>query len=261
LYAIRSKDYDNNKLNVLVTGGVHGYETSGVQGAILFVREVPDELLDKYNVCVLPCVTPWAYEHIQRWNSHLEDPNRSFHCTVDDETKQTKESRAVMNYFKHLQSEQQQYEHWDCHLDLHETTDTDASEFMPAKHARAGMNYEGETIPDGFYLVGDSVRSNQIDFLKAIIDSVERVTHIAEPDSNNNIIDEPVVSDGVIVVPARELGLCCSVTDAPFVATTEVYPDSPRGVTNEDCNRAQVAAIIGAMEYVLSHKQKQQSSQ
>jgi hypothetical protein len=42
---------------------------------------------------------------------------------------------------------------WTCHLDLHETTDSDATEFMPAKNdAEAGLLYTSEVIPDGFYL-------------------------------------------------------------------------------------------------------------
>jgi hypothetical protein len=43
-------------------------------------------------------------------------------------------------------------------VDLHETTNSDATEFRPAKHAKAGFLYEKDKgIPDGFYVVGDSV--------------------------------------------------------------------------------------------------------
>jgi hypothetical protein len=38
LYALRSVDWDAALPIALVTGGVHGYETSGVQGALLFLR-------------------------------------------------------------------------------------------------------------------------------------------------------------------------------------------------------------------------------
>ena len=38
LFAVRTPNWDSGKPNVLVTGGVHGYETSGVQGAILFLQ-------------------------------------------------------------------------------------------------------------------------------------------------------------------------------------------------------------------------------
>ena len=36
LYVIKTKRWDQTKPSALVTGGVHGYETSGVQGALEF---------------------------------------------------------------------------------------------------------------------------------------------------------------------------------------------------------------------------------
>ena len=54
---------------VLVTGGVHGYETSGVQGALRFLATRAAEYAETFNLCVAPCVSPWGYERIQRWNS------------------------------------------------------------------------------------------------------------------------------------------------------------------------------------------------
>lgn len=261
LYAVRSSSgewNDDNKMNMVVTGGVHGYETSGVQGALLFIKELVENselqsqyLSNTFRICVAPCVTPWAYEHIQRWNADLLDPNRSF--KKDDTTVQTKESASLMSYLSNLAS------NWCLQIDLHETTNTDLTEFMPAKHAKAGLPYHGEVIPDGFYLVGDDESSGrqkteQVPFCQAIIESVKKVTHIAEPDVNGNIIDEPVVAEGIILVPMEKLGLCCSCTKATFTATTEVYPDSPRGISPDTCNQAQVAAITGAMDYVMSIK-------
>ena len=38
LYLVKSRHADPGKANILITGGVHGYETSGVQGAIRFVE-------------------------------------------------------------------------------------------------------------------------------------------------------------------------------------------------------------------------------
>jgi hypothetical protein len=35
-------------------------------------------LAGRINLLVAPCVSPWAYERIQRWNAHAVDPNRSF---------------------------------------------------------------------------------------------------------------------------------------------------------------------------------------
>ena len=91
-----------------VTGGVHGYETSGVQGALLFLQActctyalahmhthtaharhthgtrrvyalcarcslqtVGAAYGAVFNLLVVPCVSPWGYETIQRWNAQV----------------------------------------------------------------------------------------------------------------------------------------------------------------------------------------------
>ena len=43
------------------------------------------------------------------------------------------------------------------HVDLHETTDSDETEFRPAKAARDGEYIAPDVIPDGFYTVGNAV--------------------------------------------------------------------------------------------------------
>ena len=135
------------------------------------------------------------------------------------------------------------------HVDLHETTDSDESEFRPALAARDGKPFEPGLIPDGFYLVDD--RENpQPEFQRAIIEAVARITHIAPADDKNEIIGSPVISPGVIDYPLRELGLCAGITGARYTTTTEVYPDSPRA-TPEQCNAAQVAAVCAAIEFAL----------
>lgn len=170
------------------------------------------------------------------------DPNRSFKKGAE-----TEESRALMTHLDSLNVGE-----WICHLDLHETTNSDLTEFMPAKHAKAGLLYEGEIIPDGFYLVGDSLNKG-LDFQKAIIDSVRNVTHIAPPDEKGFITDLPEEIEGVVFSDKKSLGVCASVTGGKYNTTTEVYPDSPK-VTDEICNHAQVAAITGALEFVLSQQ-------
>jgi len=70
LKAVTTADWDGNKPCVLVTGGVHGYETSGVQGALLFLNTKLAEYRDSFNICVAPCVSPFGYEHVERWNAH-----------------------------------------------------------------------------------------------------------------------------------------------------------------------------------------------
>ncbi|MFH7565199.1 M14 family metallopeptidase [Oceanimonas smirnovii] len=224
---------------VLVTGGVHGYETSGVHGALQFVEQHGERYTGRVNWLVAPCVSPWAYERIHRWNANAIDPNRSFR-----ENSPAEESAALMQLVAQLR------EHVLLHIDLHETTDTDESEFRPALAARDGKPYEPCGIPDGFYLVDDS-ESPQPDFQQAVIAAVEKVTHIAPADDKGEIIGSPVVARGVIAYPLTQLGLCAGMTAARYKTTTEVYPDSPRA-TPEQCNAAQVAAVCAAMDYALS---------
>jgi hypothetical protein len=252
LFAALSREWDPSKPCVLVTGGVHGYEKSGVQGALLFLATRAQDYASSFNLLVCPCVSPWGYEHIERWNTICLDPNRSF--SRRDTASQTEESAAVITLLESLEPKSGPALRWICHVDCHETTDTDETEFMPARAALAGHAYKPCSIPDGFYLVGDS-ENPQLAFQKAVIESVKLVTHIAPAEKDGTIIEEPIVSEGVVVVPASQLGLCSSVTDAVFTTTTEVYPDSPRKeCTDEQCNHAQVAAIVSALKFILGTK-------
>lgn len=239
LFAAKSRGWDASKPCVLVTGGVHGYETSGVQGALLFAQTKARDYADAFNIVVAPCVSPWAYEHIQRWNPSCLDPNRSF-----KQGGTTEESSALMGFLDSLDVAS-----WKCHVDLHETTDTDDTEFMPAKYAEVGEIYEPEGIPDGFYLAGDSLNP-QLAWQAAVIEAVKVVTHIAPPNEDGLMIGEKVVQDGLILLPVEELGLCGGVTGAEYATTTEVYPDSPLA-SDEQCKVAQVAAISGGLDYII----------
>lgn len=223
----------------LVTGGVHGYETSGVQGALAFLRERAEAYAGRVNLVVAPCVSPWAYEVTSRWNPFAVDPNRSFVAGSPAE-----ECRALMGLVAGLGAR------FSVHVDLHETTDTDESEFRPALAARDGAAFVPGTIPDGFYAVGDA-ENPQAAFQAAIIAGVEAVTHIAEADERGEIIGAKVVQRGVILYPFAALGLCGGLTGARYTSTTEVYPDSPRA-SAEGCNAAQVAAVCAALDHALA---------
>lgn len=239
LYALKSTNWLEDKPAILITGGVHGYETSGVQGAIRFLKVAAAQYQNEFNFVVLPCISPWGYETINRWNPLTLDPNRSFY-----ENSPAQESSAVKLYIKNLAIE------FLAHIDLHETTDSDNSEFRPALAARDAIEQKNWNIPDGFYLVGDSTKP-QANFQKAIIESVAKVTHIAPADDDNKLIGVELAQFGVINYAGRELGLCMGLTDAPYVTTTEVYPDSPL-VDDENCIMAQVAVITGALDYLLT---------
>ena len=241
LRAIRSRNWQPGLPSVLITGGVHGYETSGVHGALRFVDTQAERFAGRANLLVVPCVSPWAYERFQRWNFDAIDPNRSF-----KEPSAAQESAALMRLVAPLLGQ------FAVHIDLHETTDTDASEFSPAKAARDGVPYTPVHIPDGFYLVDDT-ENPQPEFQQAIIAAVERITHIAPSDAHGGLIGSPQSERGVIRYPLKSLGLCASLTGARYTTTTEVYPDSPRA-TPEQCNAAQAAAVCAAIDFVLAQR-------
>ena len=241
LFAIRNRDWDDALPVVLVTGGVHGYETSGVHGALQFVDRHAAEFAGRVNLLVAPCVSPWAYERIHRWNPDALDPNRNFFAGSP-----AGESAAVLALVEPLLGR------FIVHIDLHETTDSDESEFRPALAARDGKDYEPGTIPDGFYLVDDS-ENPQPAFQQAMIAAVEQVTHIAPADPDGTIIGSQVIAPGVIEYPLKALGLCAGITGARYTTTTEVYPDSPRA-TPQQCNDAQATAVRAGIEFALAQR-------
>ncbi len=237
LMAIRSRDRQPGLPNVLVTGGVHGYETSGVHGALRFLDAHAAQYAGRVNLLVAPCVSPWGYERIQRWNFDALDPNRSFR-----EGTPAQEAAALMRLVAPLHGQ------FAAHVDLHETTDTDKTEFRPAVAARDGLRFEPCSIPDGFYLVDDA-DNPQPAFQAALIEAVSRVTHIAPGGEDNAIIGTPLAAHGVIQYSKKGRGLCGGISGARYVTTTEVYPDSASAAP-EQCIAAQVAAVCAAVEFV-----------
>ncbi len=242
LMALESRHWNDALPIALVTGGVHGYETSGVHGALRFADLHAETYAGRVNLLIVPCVSPWAYEVVHRWNPRAIDPNRSFR-----KDSPAQESAALMRLVAHFAEDVL------VHVDLHETTDTDESEFRPALAARDGVKHVPGDIPDGFYLVDDEEHP-QPEFQEAIIASVAQVTHIAPADLHGEIIGSPMAAPGVIRYPFRRLGLCAGMTRAPYRTTTEVYPDSPRA-TPEQCIAAQVAAVCAAIDYAWAQRQ------
>ena len=245
LFALRSRAWNTDLPVVLVTGGVHGYETSGVQGALQWLEHDLARHTGRVNILVLPCISPWGYETINRWNPHALDPNRQFR----PDSPAAEAALAMACVAAHGGRV-------DVHVDLHETTDTDNSEFGPAKAARDGTAFDRHDIPDGFYLVGDSERPEP-GFQRALIDAVRPVTPIARADEHGRIIGVALQQEGVVHLAKRSAGLCGGMTGARFVTTTEVYPDSP-SASPAQCNEAQAAAVRAAIDHlcrVVSHRQ------
>ena len=181
-----------------------------------------------------------GFECIQRWCPKTHDPNRCY--TLDSDCE---ECAALLALVASLQVEQ-----WTVHLDLHETTDTDFTEFRPAKASRDGVELSEMVIPDGFYLMG-CVNKPQAEWHRAMIDAVREVLHIVPTDDKNEIMGLPVSQPGVI--NSDPVGKGKGATNALFATTTEVYPDSKANpVTPEQCNRAQVAAITGGLDYIIA---------
>lgn len=241
IYILRSKNWDEMKKTILITGGVHGYETSGVHGAIAFLEKAAPKYFAQFNFVCAPCISPWSYETINRWNSKALDPNRNF--------KKDSPAEECALFLKEIDAHGIKPF---AHFDLHETTDTDNSVFRPALAARDGVEQKFSEIPDGFYVVGDTANPHP-EFQKAIIDAVRPVTHIAPHDENGEIIGDKVEQEGVINYPIKKLFLCAGFSDAEYTTTTEVYPDSPKA-TPQICIDAQVAAIEGGLKYLAALK-------
>lgn len=240
LFAVVSHEWDPALPTALVTGGVHGYETSGVHGALQFLDQHAEAYAGRINLIVAPCVSPWGYERIQRWNPDAIDPNRSFRGEgmID-------EAASLMRWMA------ARGDSLLVHLDLHETTNSDLHEFDPARCARDGIALVPDIIPDGFYVIGNS-EDPQPAFQQALIAAVEKITHIAPADAKGELIGMPLQSPGVVWGESRSIGACAGFTDALYATTTEVYPDSPR-TSPQECNDAQVAAVCAGLEFALAH--------
>ena len=108
LFALRSRNWQQGLPTILVTGGVHGYETSGVLGALRFLESSAQQYENTLNLVVAPCVSPWAFETINRWNVNAIDPNRSFY-----DNSPAQESASLMRYVAGLDTS------FALHIDLH----------------------------------------------------------------------------------------------------------------------------------------------
>ena len=233
LYVVKSKPWNDENPTVIVTGGVHGYEDSGVTGALRFLEEEASKYSDKVNFIVYPCVSPFAYEINHRWNHKAEDPNRHF---SDEGT--AEEAIQLMKSVKSLKLE------FKAAVDLHETNYRDI-DLTKERRARDGQkDQEGDDfIPEGFYLVIPS--KSDMPLAHEVIEEVRKVTPICKDAS---ILGYPA-DNGVIVLD--DLKTLCQDFMRKYAEvgmTTEIYPDN---TSRDECERAQIATIKTAIKYAL----------
>jgi RimJ/RimL family protein N-acetyltransferase len=239
LFCIKTRGCWDDPLKhcLLITGGVHGNETSSVEGALLFATTEMKLLGDAgFNVCVCPCINPWGYEHLQRWSWTSLDPNRGFFPT--SALCPTEEAGNFIALLASLGGASR----WSMHIDLRETSLVDGIEFRPAKAARDGMKRYKTFSVDGFYLIGDEKQSDCVrHWQKSILDEVQQIASI---DTNTK--------GGLFMMPTRSLFSCSSVTNAQFSTTTKVYNSNPVAGSDEskECSRVQVEAIKAGLHLI-----------
>lgn len=232
LYKVTAGDLRNGNDNILITGGVHGYETSGVTGSLTFLEERAESYLKDFNFAVYPCISPWGFETINRWNPKALDPNRHFKRWGQ----QAQECVAMMDSVESLRAG------FTFSSDLHETTDSDI-EFRRLLAERDGEEEPNSYIPNGFYMLADTDDPDSL-FASKIIETVRKVTPIA----TDTIILGYRNEGGIIKAPdLKNLCMNFSKIFARDVITTEIYPEN---IPARESIDGQIAAIEGGLLHV-----------
>jgi hypothetical protein len=247
LYYAEVGDITNGKPNIIVTGGTHGYEESGVYGALEFLEKDVATYTDQFNFLVFPCLSPLAFEMNQRWTHNAWDVNRSF----DRSKPYVPEAQLVMDVLD--EAHKRAGKDFAAAVDLHETPDRDRT-MMPPQYKRYGIDMTADDImiPQGYYLIAtESNRSPQM--AVKILEHVRKVTPIA-PESE---IDGVKNEDGVVISgdkPTHKgLNSAYMRTIADNSFTTEIYPEihpEPQGST--EAIAAQRATIHGVLDYLAN---------
>lgn len=249
LYYAEVGDITDGKPNIIVTGGTHGYEESGVYGALEFLEKDVTNYTDKFNFLVFPCLSPFAYEVNQRWTHNAWDVNRSF----DRSKPYVPEAQLVMDVLD--EARKRAGKDFAAAVDLHETPDRDKT-MMPPQYERYGIKMTSEDIliPKGYYLIANA--SNKApDMAKRIIEKVSEVTPIApDPEIHEEKNDNGVVYSQGNSPTKQGLNQAYMRTIAENSFTTEIYPEiheEPRGST--EAIAAQRATIHGVLDYLINN--------
>ncbi len=233
LYRVVSSQWNDDNPSILITGGVHGYEPSGIVASLRFLEEIAPQFADKVNFVVYPCVSPLGYEIDHRWNRKAEDPNRHFFAGGTAE-----ESLAVMRSIESLGK------HFRVAADLHETNQRDIA-LGAERRARDGQPAapDDNYIPEGFYLYIDDDQNKKLG--PSIIDAVRQVTPIcAEKDIFGDPCDAGIIAVNTLTTTCQAF----AAAHADIALTTEIYPDKAPAREAQD---GQLAVVRTAIEYAL----------
>ncbi|MEZ4750939.1 MAG: succinylglutamate desuccinylase/aspartoacylase family protein [Bdellovibrionota bacterium] len=248
LYYAEVGDITNGKPNVIITGGTHGYEESGVYGALEFLEKDAEKYAERFNFLVFPCLSPFAYEVNQRWTHNAWDVNRSF----DRSKPYVPEAQLVMDVLD--EARKRAGKDFAAAVDLHETPDRDKT-MMPPQYQRYGINLTPEDIliPNGYYLISN-VENEAPEMANHIIASVRKVTPIApDPEIHGEKNENGVVISKGADPTHQGLNQAYMKTISRNSYTTEIYPEihpEPRG--SQEAIAAQVATIHGILNYLTS---------
>ncbi len=243
LYYAEVGDITNGKPNIIVTGGTHGYEESGVYGALEFLENHAIEYSENFNFLVFPCLSPFAYEVNQRWTHDAWDPNRSF----DRSKPYVPEAQLVMDVLD--EARKRAGKNFAAAVDLHETPDRDKTMMSP-QYQRYGINLTADDIliPNGYYLIS-GVTNESPEMALKIIEEVRKVTPIApDPEIHGDRNENGIVISQGSDPTHQGLNQAYMRTIADNSFTTEIYPEihpEPRG--SSEAIAAQVATIHGML--------------
>lgn len=247
LYYAEVGDITDGKPNIIITGGTHGYEESGVYGALEFLEKDVANYSDQFNFIVFPCLSPFAYEVNQRWTHNAWDVNRSF-----DRTKPyVPEAQLVMDVLDKAHNKAGR--DFAAAVDLHETPDRDKT-MMPPQYQRYGITMTADDIliPNGYYLISN-VANKDPDMATSIIEAVSKVTPIApDPEIHGEKNENGVVTSKGDSPTHQGLNQAYMKTISENSFTTEIYPEihpEPRG--SQEAIAAQRATIEGILNYLL----------
>jgi hypothetical protein len=246
LLCVTVGDLTNTDPILLITGGVHGYEPSGVDATIKFLERDAPRLAQHFNIVAYPCISPWAYEYDQRWNADAIDPNRVFSRSA---------TIPSIDECHHLMTSiEQRGIRYAAAIDLHETPDRDI-ELRQMRSDRFGLPLDQNfrIIPQGFHLIvseKEAAEDNekQLRFGRSILNEVSAFSPIAPDATITNLPNR----NGIILSPPKDgmlRNFLGKYTD--HVGVTELYPDHP-AMNPTRCVDAQIAAIHGAFKFIRS---------